>query len=152
MSWMLTAVAITAVGTTTAGYGQYQAGRASQMAADYNAKLARNEAIAKEQATKAETERMLTQQRALTASQRAGYAKSGGMITEGTPLLVMAEQAGVIEKDIITMQRTGLMQQQASVAEARLQTFTGKSAMAAGQVLSAPGSRSSSVSHRVCVF
>ena len=139
----LEALAVAAIVTSVAGagvsaYGQYQAGQAQKEMANYNAKLAENEAIAKEQATAAETQRMRSQKERALAAQRAGYAKSGSVITEGTPLLTMAEQAGLMELDILQMQRTGAMSAGASKSEASLSRYSGKQA-ATGAMLQAGG-------------
>jgi len=125
------ALAAVIAGTATAAYGQYQAGQAQKAAMDYNAKLAENEAIAKEQATRAETQRMRAQAERAKASQRAAYAKTGAVISEGTPLLSMAEQAGLMELDILNMQRTGAMSAQASRSQAAMDKFSGKQAATA---------------------
>ena len=121
-------VAVGVAGTGLAAYGQYQAGQAQKEMANYNAKLAENEAIAKEQATAAETQRIRSQKERALASQRAGYAKGGAVITEGTPLLTMAEQAGLMELDILQMQRTGAMSARASTSEAALSRYSGEQA------------------------
>ena len=128
--WVAT-IAVVAGASLTA-YSQYQAGKAQKAMADYNAKLAENEAIAQEQATRAETERMRSEKRRMLATQRAAYGKTGAIATEGTSLLTMAEQAGEMEKDILNMQRTGAMQAQASRSEAALSRYQGKQAKAQG--------------------
>jgi hypothetical protein len=115
-------------GTALSAYGTYQAGQAQKAMANYNARLANNEAIAREQATKAETERMRDENRRIRASQEAGYSASGAMASSGTPLLVMAEEAGKMEMDVMNMQRTGAMQAQASRAQAKLDKYSGKMA------------------------
>jgi len=135
----LEALAIAGIVTAVAGagvsaYGQYQAGQAQKAMGDYNAKLARNEAIAKEQATAAETQRMRTQKERALASQRAAYAKTGAMTTTGTPLLAMAEQAGLMELDILNMQRTGAMSAGASRSEAAMSKYQGSQAAKAGTI------------------
>jgi hypothetical protein len=111
-----------------AAYGQYQAGQSQKAMTKYNADLAENEAIAQEQATAAETERMRSQKKRQMSAQRAAASKTGAVISEGTPLLVMAEEAGLMELDIMNMQRTGAMQAQASRSEAKLQKYKGKQA------------------------
>ena len=128
MSFAITAAVVAVAGAGVSAYGQYQAGQAQKEMANYNAKLAENEAIAKEQATAAETQRMRSQKERALAAQRAGYAKSGSVITEGTPLLTMAEQAGLMELDILQMQRTGAMSAGASKSEASLSRYSGKQA------------------------
>ena len=147
-STYLAIAAIAAAGVSA--YGSYQSGQTQKAMSDYNAKLAENEAIAKEQAATAEAQRMRTEKEKVLARQRAAYAKSGAVITEGTPLLTMAEQAGLMELDIMNMQRTGAMSAQASKSQAALDRFSGQSAATAANwqagstLLSSAGSIGSS--------
>ena len=132
MSWIGTGIAL--VGTAVSVYGMYEQGQAAEATADYNAKLAENEAIAKEQQAHAESMQMQKNKERLLASQRAGFAKSGAVGTEGTPLLLMAEQAGTAELDILNQQRNRAMEATALRSEADLQRFQGKSAARAGAI------------------
>ena len=134
MSMAVIGVVAVVAGTGIAAYGQYQAGQSQKAMADYNAKLARNEAIARDQATAAETERMRSEKKRMISAQRAAAGKTGAMISEGTPLLVMAEDAGLMELDILNMKRTGAMQAQASRSEATLSKYEGKQAARAGMI------------------
>ena len=127
------AIAVVA-GTAVSAFGTYQAGQAQKATAKYNAKLAENEAIAKEQAVRAETDRMRREKAKMSSAQRAAFAKSGALTTEGTPLLTMAEEAGLMELDILQMQRTGAMQAAASRSEATLSRYQGKQAATAGMI------------------
>lgn len=143
MSWVATSVAI--VGAAVSAYGIYQSGQAQKEASEYNAKLAENEALAKEQQIRSETERMRKEKEKATAAQRASYAKSGAVITEGTPLLTMAEEAGLMELDILQMQRSGKMGVESSLSQASMSRFEGAAAarsatsQAAGTLLSGAG-------------
>lgn len=130
MAWVATVAVV--VGTAVSAYSQYQQGKAQKAMASYNKKLAENDAIAKMQETQAETARMRDQNRRLRAQQQAGYAKSGAVTTSGTPLLVQAEQAGLMELDVLQMQRSGKMASDASLAEAKMHKFKGKQAYRAG--------------------
>ena len=130
MAWIATAAVV--IGGSMQAYGQYQAGQAAQDVANYNAKLAENEAIAREQATRSETERIRSEKEKMTARQRAGYAKTGAVITEGTPLLAVAEEAGLMELDILQAQRTGMLQAGASRSQAVIDRWSGKQAARAG--------------------
>lgn len=134
MSFVITGAVITAAGVGLTAYGQYEAGQTRKSTANYNAKLAENEAIAIEQRVHAESRQLQKEKERLQAAQRAGFAKTGAVITEGTPLLLMAEQAGTIELDILNMQRTGAMRAQASRSEAELSRFAGKQAARAGAI------------------
>ncbi len=134
MTMIAIGVTVTAVGAGISAYGQYQSGKAQQDMANYNAKLAENEAIATQQLAHAETERMNRDKLRLMSAQRAGYAKSGAVMTEGTPLLLMAEQAAEMELDMITNQRNRALQARALRSQATLDRYSGKVANYAGKV------------------
>ena len=127
--------AVTAVaGTAVSVYGQVQSGKAQKATANYNARLAENEAKAKEQQAHVESQQMQRQKERLQASQRAGFAKGGAMITEGTPLLLMAEQAGNAELDILNNQRNRAMEGVSLKSEASMQKYQGKQAARAANI------------------
>ena len=132
----LIAVCATAAvaGAGISGYGMYQSGQSQKAMANYNAKLARNEAIAKEQQSHAESLQMRKDKERLTASQRARYAKSGALMTEGTPLLVMAEQAGMMELDILNAHRNRSLEAQALRSQAKLDKYAGKQSARAANI------------------
>lgn len=138
MSWVYTGitVATTVAASAYGAYSSYQSGKAQQAAMDYNAlvaeqnakhqaqmaefnaKLAENESIAEQQFMAAETERMRSEKQKALARKKALYGKTGAVISEGTPLLVLAEQAGEMELDIITRQADSYRRQQALGHEA----------------------------------
>lgn len=126
MSFVVAGVLV--VGTAVAAYGQYEAGQAAKATANYNAKLAKNEAKAREQQAHVESQQMQKNKERLLASQRAGFAKGGAVITEGTPLLLMAEQAGTAELDILNQQRNRAMEASSLRSEASLSKIQGKQA------------------------
>ena len=134
MSMVVVGTIVTVVGAGISAYGKYQSGQAQKAMADYNAKLAENEAIAKEQQAHAESLQMRKDKERLQASQRAGFAKSGAIITEGTPLLVMAEQAGIMELDILNAQRNRALESSALRSQATLDKYAGKQAATAGTI------------------
>jgi hypothetical protein len=121
-------------GLALTAYSQYEAGQSAKATANYNAKLAENEAKAKEQQAHVESRQMQKQKERLIAAQRAGFAKGGAVITEGTPLLLMAEQAGEAELDILQNQRNRAMEATALKSEASLQKYQGKQAARAANI------------------
>ena len=143
MAWIATAAVV--IGGAVTAYSQYEAGQAAKATANYNAKLAENEALAKEQQAHIESQQMQKQKERLIASQRAGFAKGGAVVTEGTPLLLMAEQAGTAELDILNQQRNRAMESTSLKSEASMQRYQGKQTaraaniQAAGTVLSTAG-------------
>ena len=134
MAFIITGAALMIGGTALGAYGQYQAGQSAEAMANYNAKLANNEATAKEQQSHFETLEMSKQRDRLLASQRAYAAKTGAMISEGTPLLLMAEQAGEAELDILNNQRNRMLEAQALKSQATLDRYSGAQASYAGKV------------------
>ena len=135
---MWVGVIVAVVGAGVSAYGMYQSGKSQEAMAsanarsteamnNYNQKVAENEAIAKEQQSHAESLQMRKDKERLQASQRAGYSKSGAIMTEGTPLLVMAEQAGMMELDILNAQRNRALEASAIRSGARLSDFSSKS-------------------------
>jgi hypothetical protein len=130
----IAAGAIVVAGVALTAYGQYEAGQSAKATANYNAKLAENEAIAKEQQARVESQQMQKNKERLLASQRAGFAKGGAVITEGTPLLLMAEQAGTAELDILNQQRNRAMEATSLRSEATISKFSGKQAARAGNI------------------
>ncbi len=122
------------IATAVTAYGQHQAGQAAKATSKYNAKLAENEAIAKEQQAHIESQQMRQDQKRLAASQRAGFAKGGAVITTGTPLLLMAEQAGIAELDILNQQRNRAMEATSLRSEASLSKFQGSQAARAANI------------------
>lgn len=121
-------------GTALSAYGMRQSGQAQKATGKYNSDLAKNEAIAKEQQSRFESLQMQKDKERLTAAQRAGFAKGGSMITEGTPLLLMAEQAGTMELDILNNQRNRAMEAMALRSQATLDKYAGNQAAKAGTI------------------
>jgi hypothetical protein len=149
--WVATAAVV--VGGALTAYSQHQAGQAAKATGKYNAKLAENEAIAAEQQSHVESQQMQKNKERLIASQRAGFAKGGAVITEGTPLLLMAEQAGNAELDILQNQRNRAMQGTSLLSQAEMSKWQGNQAAraanigAAGTVIGTAGSAKSTHSN-----
>jgi hypothetical protein len=149
------AAAATMAGAGIGAYGQYQAGKAQQAMANYNAKvqqqtaeynnkLAQNAAIAEEQAQSVRSQQMRDDKRRMLSSQRAGFAKTGAAM-EGTPLTVLAEQAGMMEHDILlakhesdvrarTYRQEGAMGLWTGRSQAAMSRFEGSQAAKAGRI------------------
>ena len=142
--WVATIVVV--VGAVVSGYAMHQSGQAQKAMGKYNSDLAKNEAIAKEQQSRFESIQMQKDKERLMSAQRAGFAKGGSMITEGTPLLLMAEQAGTMELDILNNQRNRALEAQALRSQSKLDLYAGNQAArvanisAAGTVISGVGS------------
>src|SRR3990167_3388637 len=106
--------AIAALGTIVSAYAAYQSGQQQAKALDYQAKVARNQATAAQQAAQVAAENARERNRRVLASQRARIGASGVIGSEGSSLLVQlesAEQAALEEARIRyggEVQATGL--------------------------------------------
>ena len=118
----------TLIGASMTASAQREQGRAAKRQAEYNAKLQDNKALAIEYARKAETRRMQASAQRMQAKQRALYSKTGAVITGDTPLLVMLEQAGDIQMDIMNARRNSLIEQQRAKAGAEMTRYEGEMA------------------------
>lgn len=106
--WVIAIAAILAAATSA--YASYQSGQASKDAAEFNAKIAENNA--KMQAAQADAARQegasLAEQarergEALKAAQRVAAGSSGLLVDTGTPMELVAESAGLAELDALTV-------------------------------------------------
>ena len=128
MSFVAVAATAFVAGTGLQVYGQYQAGKAQEEAAEYNAEVARQRAEATRSAMASETSLAHKRARRLKAEQRAAYAKSGALPSAGTPLLVMLEQAGEIEQDIMTQRYNRMLEARGHESQAKMREWEGKQA------------------------
>ena len=121
-------------GAALGAYGQIQAGNAADKVANYNSDILRQRAKLTEQAMQSETERMHKQARSLKATQEVGFAKSGAVVSSGTPLMVFAEQAGEMEKDVLQMRRNKMIEAQGLRSEAAMAKYEGEQAKTAARI------------------
>ena len=121
-------------GSALSAYGTYKAGRQAKDNAYYNAKLKEQQAKLTREAMATETAGAHRDARRMKATQEAGYASSGAVVGEGTPLLVLAEQAGAMERDILNDRRTRMLEEQGLQSEARMLRYEGKQAKKAGTI------------------
>ena len=122
------------LGAGMGAYGKYQAGRAQNAAARYSAKIKGQQARLTEQEMESETTRSHEEARRLKGSQLAAFAKSGAQDSSGTPLLVMAEQAGEMEMDILEQRRNRMIEAEGLRSEAEMLKWQGKQAKRAGTI------------------
>lgn len=123
MAWI--AVTVTAVGAATSAYGTYQQGKSQQAMADYNAKVAENEALANQYAIDAESRKLAKGQREMKAQQRMSVSSRGGL-AEGTDLLALAEQAKVMQLDQLELSRQQTLAGTRGAAQAAMSRYEGK--------------------------
>lgn len=115
----------TAAGAGVSAFSSFQQGKSEKAINDYNAqvqeqqaKQAQADARAASSAQRGENTRLLSKQRAL-------YAKAG-VVASGTPLLVMAEQAGIMEMNALDIERQGKVKAQYLTSQASLDRMKGK--------------------------
>jgi hypothetical protein len=104
MSWAVTAIAVTVVGTGVSVYGQVQQAQTAKAMGKYNAKLAEQQAIQTEMDAAENIRRKRRENKRLIATQRSRYAKAG-VLEEGTPLELLAETAGNLEMETLDYDR-----------------------------------------------
>jgi hypothetical protein len=126
------------LGTGLSAYGTYESGMQQRQAYEAQEGMLRQRAEAVESAMGTETTKAHEQARKLKASQVAAYAKSGAEISSGTPLLVLAEQAGEMERDILEQRRNRMIQAQGLRHQADVAKYQGRMASRAG-ILGAGG-------------
>ena len=112
--------------------GTYLGGVQQEKMAKYNAAVMMQRAKATRQAMESETRLMAEGARRTTASQTAAYAKSGASISGGTPLLVLAEQAGKMQLDILEQRRNRMIEEQQYKSQAAMLRYQGKQEKMAG--------------------
>ena len=101
--------------------------KAAQMRAmaDYNARVKEMEAKSVLQTMQAETTRAYKSKRRQMAAQRAAYAKTG-VVSSGTPMEVMLDQAIEMEMDIQNQRRNRLLEEQNLRQQAKTTRYTGE--------------------------
>jgi hypothetical protein len=117
-------LAVAAVGTGIAFYGQRQAAKSAKEMGEYNAKLAENQAQQVDMDARESVKRRREQNRRFMGMQRTAYAKSGVTI-EGSPLEVMAETAGILELEALDASRLAEQQGRALRGQAALDRRVG---------------------------
>lgn len=124
------AVGATALGTAISAAGQIQAGKSQSEWSNYNASVARQNAIAAQQSAEYDARRTREAGEKLKSRQRVLYAKSGVSL-EGTPTDVMLGTAEDIEMDAMAIIRRGLIGSQQYQSQANLSEMQGSAAQTA---------------------
>jgi len=145
--WLALAAIATVLSAGTTAYSSYQQGQAQQSMSSYNALIARQNAdlaLQKQELQKMQTK--ITEQRErekterFISEQRALYGK-GGVTTEGSPLLVMADTAAQGEVEALAIRYAGSMEEANIIAQgsgyrqdAELARMRGGAASKAGSI------------------
>jgi len=132
MAYAAAAAAILAAATTA--YGTYVSGQNQQTMADYNAKVAANDAAAAQHQAEYDAEASAERYKILMGRQRALYAKAGVDLTSGSPLLAMANQAYEAEEEKQAILYGGKVNSSKALNQSTLYSLTGSSAARAGNI------------------
>ena len=117
-------LAATAAGGAMQFVGQRQQAKAAEATAEFNAKVAENEAIRVEQERSEQARRTRIQNERLLGKQKALVAKAG-VTTAGSPLELMAETAGELELGVLDANRAARAKVQQLHSQAGLTRFEG---------------------------
>lgn len=122
----VTMAAVAAGGSAVVGFkGNQQAAKAAKQTADYNAKLAENEAIILARRKVEEEKNMRQQSDRLVASQRVATASSGIQMS-GSALQALADSYFNTEMDALNIQYAADIEQTQKEAEATLARAEGR--------------------------
>jgi hypothetical protein len=127
------AAAASVAGAGISAYGQVQAGKSAKRAAEFNAKQRELDAAGAELESREATRRLRDRNEKLLSRQRARIGKSG-VIEEGSPLLLMAEDAGMLELEALDARRASLIEQTQMDQAGQMAIFQGENAATAGKI------------------
>lgn len=115
------------------GFSAYRQAQGQEAIAEYNAKVSEMEAAAREQRAGVEAEQFRKEGKALQATQRATFGRSGVLAGTGTPAVVRAETAKELELDRQMILAGGAAEAQRFRSQAVGQRMVAKAAMSKGR-------------------
>lgn len=115
-------------------YGAYDAAGDEAGALKYNAKLRRMQAAQYADTAKVESGMAREDARRMQAEQKAIASKMGADISAGTPLVVLSEQAGIMEENILQHRRNRLIEEQGMMHEAAMMDWEAKAIKSAAKM------------------
>jgi hypothetical protein len=132
---------LVALGVGVQAYGQYQQGKAAEDQANTEQEIYEYNATLKDRQAKLELERARIQAlrfrkegEAFKGAQNVAIAK-GGVLTQGTPALVIEETAQALESDRRLILKEGFLAQSFRLSEAENLRYLGRAARARGKNL-----------------
>jgi high-affinity K+ transport system ATPase subunit B len=134
MSWIGTAVVLSAVGAGVSAYGQYQAGKAQKETAEANARQLELDRIAEEQETREAMRRQRMRNQREMAAMRVKATSQGVDTAEGTPLQILAQNQAMMELSLQDVKRAGDIAGYQKGRQAQMQMFQGAQAYKAGLI------------------
>jgi hypothetical protein len=131
---MMAGMGMQAGGGLLGAYGSYKAAGDEASAMKYNARLRRMQASQHADAAKAESGMAREDARRMQAEQKAIASKMGADIASGTPLVVLSEQAGIMEENILQQRRNRLIEEQGMMHEAAMMDWQAKAIKSASKM------------------
>jgi len=132
--WAAVPYVIAAIGTGVSAYGQYSSARSQEKAYEQTARIAEADAVEAKRKAGYEESQARTRLKQLMGTQRALYAKAGVDLSEGSPLLVLADTAARGEEDLAYIREGGDVAATRLRNTASLQRFYGSAAKSAGTI------------------
>ena len=123
---------LSAISLVVAAGSAVMQGQAAKNEADYAAQVAREKGKAESLAIGAEAERLSDEQREVKGQQRVSAAQSGGGLSSGQNILILAQQAQKMQMDQLELQRQQDIAERGASNEASLLKMQGKNAQTAG--------------------
>lgn len=131
---MALSTALMVAGTVVSSYGQVQEGKVAQNTAEYNAKLAEQQAVTLDQENRENMIRLRAENNRLMGKQAASYAASGIRIDTGSPLEAQADTAAILELSLLDQNRASQAQQSSLFGQAGALRVAGKNYAMAGKI------------------
>jgi hypothetical protein len=128
------ALAMSAAGTGMSVFGQLQQGKSDKRVAEFNARQQEAEAANVELESRESTRRGRRENERILGSQKAAAAKSGVVISTGSPLAAMAENAALLEMDVLDEKRAATMRANQLRTGAQLSIMKGKESKKASKI------------------
>ena len=125
---------MTLVSTGVSVYGQMQEAKVSKATAEFNAKVAENEALTAQMEGMEQARRTRRDAKSRQARLRSITAKAGVDTGQGSPLLAAAEQAGREELAALDMERGTMIESRRFKSQASIERFEGKSRARAAKI------------------
>ena len=116
-------VVATVAAAAASAYAQYQAGQTQAKILKYSAKAAENQARAAREAADIRAKQEEKRLNMIRARARANAGASGVEVGEGSPLLVMLENARQAQYEVDLIRYSGEVQSTAAIGESKLRMF-----------------------------
>jgi hypothetical protein len=130
---------VTALGQMRQGQAQAAAARQQAQIAEFNAKVAENNAILSRQAAEADADTIDRQRRIALSKQAVGFAGSNVVIDEGSTLEVLGDTAAEFELDRLNRLHQGQVQSNAQRIQATLDRDNAQGLLAQGSAAASAG-------------